>query len=384
MQPDLNVARGIKMRLAMLREDWETAKQLSEAILAEKPLTTNAEMKGGFFAPVDSWIWGAWNDNLHYWSIQSWNACNGPYPALWKIGANAIDKDLYLSIPEGDIRRSLFVMPDQLGSLDVFSNWDNWYKRNYLDMSTQAGVLMAKRGSWENAAGIFNDLYRSQRPAGVEFGAFSQVGGGNNTYVPVVFGSQVKFYQPGTSHTDRAAMLMMRADEALLSGAEAAFRLGDEAKARELLTKLNAMRCPGYSTTATGNALLAEIQKTRKIELWGEGHSWFDQKRWNMPITRHKWVEGDKNSGNWGEFASESIATDFGSGWRFPIPAYYLKHNTLVDISKMGYVGVTGYEAPQGVKAKAAAKASESSESKEVVKQPEPLQETTLNLYVTP
>jgi len=380
MQPDLNVARGIKMRLAMLREDWETAKQLSEAILADKPLTSNAEMKNGFFTPADSWIWGAWNDNLYYWSTQSWNACNGIYPATWSIGCNAIDKDLYLSIPEGDIRRSLFAMPDQLGTMNVFSNWDNWYRLPYLDNNKYRYTLIASDGSVENASKKFQSHYSSLKPAGVSVGAFTRIDDSNG-YVPVLFGSQVKFYQPGVNQWERAAMVMMRTEEALLAGAEAAFRLGDEAKARELLAKLNAKRCPGYSTTATGNALLAEIQKTRKIELWGEGHSWFDQKRWNMPITRHKWVKGDKNSGNWAESAPESIATDFGSGWRFPIPAYYLKHNTLVDISKMGYVGVTGYEAPQGVKAKAAAKASE---SKEVVKQPEPLQETTLNLYVTP
>ena len=51
---------------------------------------------------------------LYYWSWNAINACNGNYPATWNIPAGAIDKDLYLSIPETDVRRSLFVMPDQL------------------------------------------------------------------------------------------------------------------------------------------------------------------------------------------------------------------------------------------------------------------------------
>lgn len=378
--PDINVARGIKMRLALLREDWQTAKSLSDAILAEKPLTSNADMKNGFFSPADSWIWGAWNDNIYYWSTQSWNACNGTYPAGWGFGCNAIDKDLYLSIPEGDMRRSLFVMPDQLGSMAIFSEWKNWYI--YISTLEGLGILRAARngGDVEGAVALFQDKFSSSKPAGVQFGAFTQVGAYG--YVPVVFGAQVKFYQPGTSQSDRAAMLMMRADEVLLAGAEAAFHLGQESTARDLLNRLNSMRCPGYSFTATGSALLAEIQKTRKIELWGEGHSWFDQKRWNIPITRKKWVRHDTNSGNWGAHTTESIATDLGNGWRFPIPAYYLKYNDLVDISKMGYVGVSGYEDPKEVKEKASDKVSGA--HKKVVKQMEPIQDKPAKLFVMP
>ncbi len=84
------------------------------------------------------------------------------------------------------------------------------------------------------------------------------------------------------------------------------------------------MRNPSYFTVASGEELLAEIRKTRKIELWGEGHSWFDQKRWSLPITRRHWVEGDSESGNWYPSITESIDVDSANGWRFPIPKLLL------------------------------------------------------------
>ena len=75
----------------------------------------------------------------------------------------------------------------------------------------------------------------------------------------------------------------MRSDEALLSAAERhIFIWAMEAKAKDFINQLNIMRNPSYFTVASGEELLAEIRKTRKIELWGEGHSWFDQKRWSL------------------------------------------------------------------------------------------------------
>ena len=41
-----------------------------------------------------------------------------------------------------------------------------------------------------------------------------------------------------------------------------------------------------YSTTATGQDLIDEIIFQKRIELWGEGLTFFDVKRLNMSVTR--------------------------------------------------------------------------------------------------
>lgn len=333
-EPDRNVARGVRMRLEMLAENWVEAAELAEKILDVKPLTTNDELKSGFFNPAESWLWGSdgkldGNELLYYWSWNAINACNGIYPATWNIPAGAIDKDLYLSIPETDVRRSLFVMPDQL-PFKPYSTMGAWYNPKYMDTDKLSASI----------SGNLISYYSKMKPEGVEYPAFKNYG---KYTVPIQFGAQMKYYAPN-SNSWEGTLLFMRSDEALLSAAEAYFHLGDEAKAKDFINQLNIMRNPSYFTVASGEELLAEIRKTRKIELWGEGHSWFDQKRWSLPITRRHWVEGDSESGNWYPSITESIDVDSANGWRFPIPKYIVVWNELIDINTLGYIGVEGYE----------------------------------------
>lgn len=341
---DVNVARGIKMRLALLSEDWVTVDQLATSILDVKPLTTNAELTSGFFKACDSWIWGASNyqkigdayDNgLYYWAEPHITGCNGAYPTVWSMGAGAIDKKLYQSMSETDVRRKLFAMPDQLIKTTGYSTWEAWHNGNNLD--DNLFLFNPKRVIMQYSRNI---------PEGVTDGAFTHEG--KDGKVP--YGAQVKFYMPGSGYDAEAVLVLMRSEEVLLSQAEAACRLGDDAKAKALLNKLNSMRDPeGALTAASGDALLAEIQKTRKIELWGEGHSWFDQKRWNMPLTRTVWRAGDVESGNWFRSVPETVATDAADGWRLYIPKNALSDNSAIDITKMGYSAPENYETQQRI-----------------------------------
>jgi hypothetical protein len=45
-------------------------------------------------------------------------------------------------------------------------------------------------------------------------------------------------------------------------------------------------RDPNYNTTLTGDALIEEIVFQKRVELVGEGQSFFDIKRLNYPVTR--------------------------------------------------------------------------------------------------
>jgi hypothetical protein len=86
--------------------------------------------------------------------------------------------------------------------------------------------------------------------------------------------------------------IYMRLAEAYLLKAEAEARGTDYTAAQQTLFDLVSKRDSGYTkSTKTGDALLKEIHLQSRIELWGEGHEWFTNKRFNVGVNR-------KSSGN--------------------------------------------------------------------------------------
>jgi hypothetical protein len=80
----------------------------------------------------------------------------------------------------------------------------------------------------------------------------------------------------------------MRAAEMYLIEAEARARLNETVAASKVLFDLVKVRDPNYvQSTRTGDALVNEILIQRRIELWGEGHRFFDLKRTNAPLNRN-------------------------------------------------------------------------------------------------
>ncbi len=321
-EPNEKVARGVLMRLAMLREDWPTAKEQSAQIMQGVNLTSNQELTSGFFNPTDSWLWGASNNetygpnqefqnSLYFWSDQHFMACNGAYPAMWKMGSNAIDKSLYLKMNSDDVRRELYVMQPTLSS---------WYRSTTMNPTTLFLI---------NSSAIRN-VYASKKPDGVNEPAFTYEG----SEVPVAFGAQVKFYLPSLFD---GSVCFMRAEEILLSHAEASINLGDKASAIADLNRLNKMRSESYAELTVNSDLTNELRTARKLELWGEGQSWFDQKRWKMPITRQSWIEGDTQSGNWPASMAINCAVEDGNGWRVVIPTSYVNKNPNINLQTLGY-----------------------------------------------
>ncbi len=82
--------------------------------------------------------------------------------------------------------------------------------------------------------------------------------------------------------------LFMRASEMYLIKAEALARTGDEVNAIATINFLAQQRDPTYTTASTlsGTALVNEILLQRRIELWGEGFSYFDIKRLKTGLNR--------------------------------------------------------------------------------------------------
>lgn len=81
--------------------------------------------------------------------------------------------------------------------------------------------------------------------------------------------------------------IYMRLAEAYLLKAEAEARGTDYTAAQQTLFDLVSKRDSGYTkSTKTGDELLAEIHLQSRIELWGEGHEWFTNKRFNVGVDR--------------------------------------------------------------------------------------------------
>lgn len=119
----------------------------------------------------------------------------------------------------------------------------------------------------------------------------------------------------------------MRTAEMFLIEAEALARrglAGDDALARIALTRLVSARRTPYDISAlSGAALIAEIMIQRRIELWGEGFRFFDLKRLNEPLNRN----GMNHS------AALAVIFDVPAGdprWQWLIPQSEIDANPLM------------------------------------------------------
>ncbi len=105
-------------------------------------------------------------------------------------------------------------------------------------------------------------------------------------------------------------VIYMRASELYLTEIEALIMAGKQAEADALFQQFIQNR----NTSFDGNVTKAEIRKQRRIELWGEGFSYFDHRRWQMDLDRN--YEGNNEAaGN----EPQNIAWNE-ARWRFQLP----------------------------------------------------------------
>lgn len=115
--------------------------------------------------------------------------------------------------------------------------------------------------------------------------------------------------------------IYMRAAEMYLIEAEAYARMGNTGSASEVLGQLMAYRNPAW----TGSATVDEVLLQRRIELWGEGHSYYDLRRNGLGIDRN--YEGT-NHPAWGIITEGPAAhSDL---WNFQIPQSEIDNNDFI------------------------------------------------------
>lgn len=233
---NVNVARGIKARVAMTQGNYTVAAQQAKLAREGFPLMSQAQILEGF-NNVDNpeWIWGSKQQDDQQTFFASFFAYLSLNFSSTNIRSNpkAINRLLYDQISSTDARKRLWDPNAANATLrDPFIDQmtaSNFTKRNYM-----------------------NRKFIAQ-------GQASSVGD-----VPY-----------------------MRAAEMYLIEAEALARSGQNGPAQDVLFELASARDSQYTkSTRTGQALIDEIMIQRRVELWGEGFRFYDLKRLNLPLNR--------------------------------------------------------------------------------------------------
>jgi hypothetical protein len=224
---DENVVRGIKARVALTQQDWETAAANAVAARAGYPLMDTTAYKSGFNNLENpEWIWGSHqidDQNTSFSSYFAYISANFNSTVI-RTQPRAINATLFRAIPVSDIRKRM---------------WD----------STGASVPVPPGGArvpYQNRKFLAksNDLSVGDIP-------------------------------------------YMRSAEMYLIEAEARARQGQPVAARAALFTLARNRNYNYIlSTNSGQTLIDEIMFHRRIELWGEGFRFLDLKRTNSPLNR--------------------------------------------------------------------------------------------------
>ena len=286
--PSLDVAYAVYARAARNREDWTTAAKYAPLARQHTGLMTNAEYTSGFNTPNSEWIWSVYSseqETLYYYQYFAFEGSNSS-ASLCRNYPSAISKELFDKIPDTDIRRYLFLDPDT----------------NTYNVNTGAA-----------------EKYLTTRAKNTY---------GSKLYSTSKVYAYMQFKQQATAMPGVGQFSIFRGSEMYLIEAEAQYHLGNETEARNLLIALNAEsdRDEDYTCDKTGQDLLDEIRLYYRIELWGEGHDWFNYKRWGLPIVRHSAKEGGSFNTN---FAVTINPSDH-NGWTWSFPDKEVDYNSEI------------------------------------------------------
>ncbi|MCS5491153.1 RagB/SusD family nutrient uptake outer membrane protein [Algoriphagus limi] len=268
---NINVARGIKARVALTQGNYAVAAAQAKLAREGYDLMSETQLYEGF-NNVDNqeWIWGSRQIDDQQTFFASYFAYVSLNFSSTNIRGNpkAISSKLYDMISDTDYRKGLW---DPNAS-------DPALRDPFIDEVTLSSF--AKRD-------YMNRKFVAQ-------GNASSVGD-----VPY-----------------------MRAAEMYLIEAEALARSGNDSQAAQVLFEFASQRDPEYTLTSnTGAALIEEIMIQRRIELWGEGFRFYDLKRLNLPL--------DRNGAN---HVATVINSKFDepagtNNWQFKIPISELNAN---------------------------------------------------------
>lgn len=256
--PDLAVVYGLKARLYMWNEDYAKAKEYARKAIdtyGGTPMSEDdaTDTKKGF-NDITKWMWGAQyttEDRAVKFGIINFTSFASNETVFGYAGAgpmNMIGKSFYDRISDTDWRKTMWKAP--AGSpLEA--------KNKYVDSKMEM-----KNGVMEDVS-----KFKKRIP----------------TYGSLKFRPNQGNYAESSIGVVTAYPLM-RVEEMYFIEAEAAERLAPGTGITLLENFMKTYRDPQYAYT--GSNAIDEILFQKRIELWGEGLSFFDIKRANVSVTR--------------------------------------------------------------------------------------------------
>lgn len=314
-EPSLALAIGVKARAALCREDWATAAEYAGMISESYGLMSATEFQSGFHTANSEWIFGGYgdeNENMWYYTFGAYYGYNGYYSGAG--GYNIVgNRELVDVLPDTDARKQLFLAESLVGAnmQEAIQGGEMYSQLRPTPGSDSYNKLV---GYMLSVPGVYNNI----RATG---------------YLPALpsFYGQLKFGVfglPGIHHS-----VYMRAAEMYLTQAEALCKQAtpDYATAQDLLYAVNSRLDPSYQkSTKTGQELIDEIMFYRRVELWGEGHAWFDLKRTGDSISRKGYA--NNGAGTFGSLYAVTVGpNDEGTNdWTWVIPLIETQYNDAV------------------------------------------------------
>lgn len=297
-QLNIDVAYGLKARMALSKGDWQTAADAAVMARQDYPLLNEADWKSGFNTnDLSEVIWGS---NViatettffrSYFYLAS-NTFNG---SQIRNNPKIADRRLVDAIPDTDYRKDVFII-DAPNSNSSAANGEGGWPNNTNPLYTTEAEFDAAIASIKSTYGLVS---------------------GHNTHPYMHF--KMKQKNPGSIDPDD--VIYMRSSEMYLIEAEAKAMLNDVPGAQAALAPLAEERDSAYDVTVfnTQESMMEHIKFQRALELWGEGFGYTDKIRWD---------EGIDHAANGGSGASEILYQEafqqdrpsMNDAWVFKIP----------------------------------------------------------------
>lgn len=261
-QLNINVAQGIKARIALNSGQWRIAADAAKLARVGFPLMNEADWKSGFNTTLLSEV--IWGSNVietettffrSYFYLIS-NNFNGSQN---RNNPKFADRRLIDAVPATDYRKDMFL-------------------KDAPNSSSGASVP----GGWANNT---NPLYTTQAQFNAAIAAIRSTYGLSTafrTYPYMHF--KLRNKNPGSIDPDD--IIYMRTSEMYLIEAEAEAMLNNVTASQNALNPLGSARDSAYNVSIynTKEKLMAHIKFQRGIELWGEGFGYTDKIRWDEGI----------------------------------------------------------------------------------------------------
>lgn len=260
-------AYGLRARANLIMQNWKAAAADAESAISvsnAEPLSLDEAAKPGFNdISAHNWIWGmdinetsdvVQTGILNFPSMMSSFTGNGYSP---NYAPKLINSKLYNEIDTTDVRRGWWL--DGNGNTPIVPA-GYMYKEAGADGSVTVYCLTTENDS--------NTAFANWQP-----------------YINVKFCSYQNKYGNETNACD---VPLMRVEEMYLIKAEAKAMSGDvEGGKKVLVDFVRAYRDPKYTCKATtAEGVQEAVWFQRRVELWGEGFSFFDLMRLKKPVDR--------------------------------------------------------------------------------------------------